>query len=65
MPKKPKKTYSITMKFDDWVNIHSELQSKGMFVGGVNKLNKSERRLLVETGEIMFGDKYDNKEAAN
>jgi|DEB0MinimDraft_4_1074332.scaffolds.fasta_scaffold105594_3 hypothetical protein len=65
MPKKPKKIYSITMKFDDWVNIHSELQAKAMFVGGLNKLNKSERLLLVETGEIMFGDKYDNKKAAN
>lgn len=58
----PKKYYSVTMTFDQWVDINQELQSKAMFFGGVTKLTKSERILLIFTNDIMFGSDDVKKE---
>ena len=59
---RPKKYYSVTMTFDQWVDINQELQSKAMFLGGVTKLTKSERILLIFTNDIMFGSDDVKKE---
>jgi hypothetical protein len=59
---KPKKYYTVTMTFDQWVDINQELQSKAMFLGGVTKLSRSERVLLIFTNDIMFGSDDARKE---
>jgi hypothetical protein len=50
------------MTFDQWVDINQELQSKAMFLGGVTKLSRSERVLLIFTNDIMFGSDDARKE---
>jgi hypothetical protein len=59
---RPKKYYTVTMTFDQWVDINQELQSKAMFLGGVTKLTRSERVLLIFTNDIMFGSGNAKKE---
>jgi len=59
---KPKKYYTVTMTFDQWVGINQELQAKAMFLGGVTKLTRAERILLIFTNDIMFGSGNAKKE---
>jgi hypothetical protein len=63
--KRPKKFYTIEMTFDEWVIINQEIQSKAMFMGGLKKLPTAERRLLIHTNEIMFGERLEDAKAVN
>lgn len=63
--KRPKKFYTIEMTFDEWVIINQEIQSKAMFIGGLKKLPTAERRLLIHTNEIMFGERLEDAKAVN
>jgi hypothetical protein len=65
MARKPKKFYTIEMTFDEWVTINQEIQSKAMFLGGLKKLPQAERRLLIHTNEIMFGERLEDAKAVN
>ena len=65
MARKPKKFYTIEMTFDEWVTINQEIQSKAMFLGGLKKLPTAERRLLIHTNEIMFGERFEDAKAVN
>jgi len=65
MTRKPKKFYTIEMTFDEWVTINQEIQSKAMFLGGLKKLPQAERRLLIHTNEIMFGERLEDAKAVN
>ena len=65
MARKPKKFYTIEMTFDEWVVINQEIQSKAMFLGGLKKLPTAERRLLIHTNEIMFGERFEDAKAIN
>lgn len=62
---RPKKFYTIEMTFDEWVIINQEIQSKAMFLGGLKKLPQAERRLLIHTNEIMFGERLEDAKAVN
>lgn len=62
---RPKKFYTIEMTFDEWVIINQEIQSKAMFLGGLKKLPTAERRLLIHTNEIMFGERLEDAKAVN
>ena len=62
---RPKKFYTIEMTFDEWVIINQEIQSKAMFLGGLKKLPQAERRLLIHTKEIMFGERLEDAKAVN
>ena len=62
---RPKKFYTIEMTFDEWVIINQEIQSKAMFMGGLKKLPTAERRLLIHTNEIMFGERLEDAKAVN
>ena len=59
---RPNKYYTVTMTFDQWVGINQELQAKAMFLGGVTKLTRAERILLIFTNDIMFGSGNAKKE---
>ena len=62
---RPKKFYTIEMTFDEWVIINQEIQSKAMFLGGLKKLPTAERRLVINTNEIMFGERLEDAKAVN
>ena len=59
---KPKKYYTVTMTFDNWVEINQEIQAKALFVGGTKKLTHAERLLLLNTNDILFGSGNAQKE---